>query len=334
MPRVVKFNEIGGPDVLKLVDEPIAEPEKGEVRLNIHAIGLNRSELMFRQGAYVRQPEFPSRIGYEASGVITAVGEGVDGWSIGDRVGTIPLFSMSSNGVWAESAVVPAYAIVASPENLDDVEAAAIWISYTTAWGALVDVGSVAEGDFVLITAAASSVGLSAIQIARRAGAMPIATTRTSSKRDMLLSHGATHVIATNEESVDERVKQITDGLGARIVIDAVAGPIVEALAAAAAPNGIIIIYGMLASDPTPFPLYQALGKSLSIRGYTLSEILSNPDRWSRAEKDLRAGFEDGTLSPTIGERYTFDEIIDAQRFMEANKNIGKIVAVVKEKGK
>lgn len=158
MARVIKFDEIGGQEVLKMVDETVGEPGPGEVRLDIRAFGLNRSEVMFRQGFYVQQPNFPSRIGYEASGVIAAVGEGVDGWSIGDRVGTLPLLKMSAHGVWAESAVVPAIALAISPPNFNDAESAAIWIAYSTTWGGLIDIGGTNEGDFVVITAAASSV--------------------------------------------------------------------------------------------------------------------------------------------------------------------------------
>jgi len=329
MARVVKFDEVGGTEVLKMVDEPVGEAGPGEVRIDIRAIGLNRSEVMFRQGFYVQQPKFPSRIGYEAAGVIAAVGEGVDSWSIGDRVGTLPLFKMSSHGVWAESAVVPAHALVASPANFDDEEAAAIWIAYATAWGGLIDIGVTDEGDFVVITAASSSVGTAAIQIARRVGAVPIATTRTAAKRDALLAHGAAYVIVTGNENVEERIQKITDGVGSRVVFDAVAGPGIEALAAASATGGTIVVYGTLSSDPTPFPLFPAIGKALSVRGYTISEILSDPERWKRAKSDLRAGFEEGTLRPTIARSFGFDKIIDAQRFMESNQNTGKIVVVV-----
>ena len=91
----------------------------------------------------------------------------------------------------------------------------------------------------------------------------------------------------------------------------------------------MIIVYGWLSPDPTPLPLFPVMGKALSVRGYTLNEVLSDPELWTSAESDIRAGFEDGSLRPVIARRFGFEEIIDAQRFMESNQNIGKIVVVV-----
>lgn len=185
---------------------------------------------MFYHGQYLEQPELPSRLGYEVAGVIDAVGEGVDkGW-LGKSVSTIPGFSMNRYGTLGEEAVVPVTALGEYPRNLRPVEATAIWMQYLTAYGALVLFGNVHPGDFVIITAASSSVGLAAIQIVNAEGATAIATTRTSKKRDELLSLGAAYVIATDEEDLAHRVNEITGGRGARIIFDPVAGPFVEKL--------------------------------------------------------------------------------------------------------
>ena len=329
MTRVVKFEQLGGAEVLRIVNEPEPQPGPGEVRLDVRTLGLNRAEVMFREGSYLVQPELPSRIGYEAAGVVSAVGDGVEGWRVGDRVGTLPTLPMSSHGVWAEQAVVPAAALAATPPSLSDPEGAAIWIAYGTAWGALVDVGGIRQGDAVLITAASSSTGVAAIQLARRAGATPIATTRTAAKKQALLDHGAAHVVVTDEEDVVEGVGSLTGGAGARVIFDPVAGPGIEGLAGAAAAGGVIVVYGALSPQPTPFPLFSAIGKGLSVRGYTIFEVLADSRRWSRADADLRAGFEDGSLKPTIAKTFAFDDIADAQRYMESNQQIGKIIVNV-----
>jgi NADPH:quinone reductase len=155
------------------------DPERaGEVRLRVDALGLNRAEVMFRQGRYIEQPDLPSVLGYEASGVVEAVGEGVVKPQVGERVSTVPSFSMRRYGVYGETAVVPAYAAVRYPPNLSPVEGAAIWMQYLTPYFALHDLGHLPAGQHVLITAVSSSVGIATIQLAKAMGAIAIATTR------------------------------------------------------------------------------------------------------------------------------------------------------------
>jgi NADPH:quinone reductase len=142
MPKIVRFYEFGEADVLKLEDLPRVEPGEGEVRLKVEAIGLNRAEVGFREGRYLELPErFPATLGYEAAGVIDAIGAGVTGWQIGDRVSTIPAFSMLKYGMYGESAIAPVHAVGRYPENLSAVEGTAIWMSYITAYGPLVEYG-------------------------------------------------------------------------------------------------------------------------------------------------------------------------------------------------
>src|SRR5580692_5127932 len=231
MAKIVRFHNIGGPENLKLEDLPSREPGQGEVKLHVQAVGLNRAEAVFMRGLYWEAPELPSRIGYEASGTVEAVGPGVDAGWIGKKVATVPGFSMSKNGVLGEEAIVPEAVLGEYPAKLSTVEAAAIWMQYLTAHGALVTFGHLKPGEFVVITAASSSVGLAAIQIVNTEGAISIATTRKSNKRAELLALGAAHVIATeekDEEDVVAKVNQITGGKGARIVFDPIGGPGIE----------------------------------------------------------------------------------------------------------
>ncbi len=179
MSRIVRFHRLGGPDVLQIDEMALGAPKAGEIRLRVRAIGLNRAEAMFRSGAYIETASLPSGLGYEASGEIEAIGEGVTGFSIGEAVSTMPAFSMTEYGVYGDAAIVPAHAVVEHPGSLSWSEAAAIWMQYLTAYGALVEIGGVSPGDTVIVTAASSSVGLAAIQIVNAAGATPIAVTRT-----------------------------------------------------------------------------------------------------------------------------------------------------------
>ena len=327
--KIVRFHSLGGPEVLKIEEEAIPVPGKGEALLKVKAIGLNRAEVMFREGHYLESPILPSKLGYEAAGVVDSVGPDVDKSWIGKKVSTTPGFLMTNYGVYGEVALVPASALAMYPERLTPEEGTSIWMQYLTAYGALITNARIGKGDFVIITAASSSVGIAAIEMVKAEGAISIATTRTSKKKDVLVEVGATHVIATEEEDFLARIKEITGGKGARVIFDPIAGKGVEALARAAAYEGVIFEYGALAPEPTPFPLFTALGKGLSIRGYTVREILSVPQRKAEALKYVFDRVAAGSFKPRIDRVFPLAEIVEAHRYMESNKQIGKIVVTV-----
>jgi len=329
MSKIVRFHSLGGPENLKFEDVPLRAPGEGEVKLRVQAVGLNRAELGFMQGRYLEQPTLPSQIGYEASGIVESVGPSVDPSWVGKHIATIPGFSMSKNGVLGEEAIVPVASLGEYPANISTTEAAAIWMQYLTAYGALVTFGHIQRGDFVLITAASSSVGLAAIQIVNSEGAISIAATRKSSKRSELLELGAAHVIATEEEELPQRVDQITGGKAARIIFDAVAGPGVEKLAEAAAYHGIIFIYGLLSMQPTPFPVRGALSKGLSMRAYSLGELRRDPQLLNTAKQYVSDRLADGRFHPKIAKIFPFAESVNAYRYMQSNEQVGKIVIKV-----
>lgn len=329
MTRVVRFHETGGPEVLRIDDIEIDPPGPGEVQIAVKALGLNRAEAMFRRGVYVVAPVFPQRMGYEASGIVEVVGEGVEGFAPGDVVSVVPPLSMARWPAYGEKAVFPAEVVVKHPAHLSFEEAAASWMQYVTAYGALIDVAKLMRGEFVLITAASSSVGIAAIQIARMVGATPIATTRTSAKKQGILEAGAAHVIATEEEDLVARVQEITGGIGARVVFDPVSGPMVEQSAQAMAAGGILLEYGLLSGEPTPFPLFQALTRSLSMRGYIYAEIVADPARLAAAKAFILDGLSSGALKPLISKVFPFEQMVEAHRYLESNAQMGKIVVTL-----
>src|SRR3546814_10246396 len=174
MSRVVRFHSLGGPDVLRLEEREIPEPGAGEVLIKVEAIGLNRADVMFRTGRYLDKATFPSQMGFEASGTVLAAGPGVEGVRGGDAVGVLPGFDLSKYGTYADHAVIPQAHVLPQPQGLTNVQAAGLWMAYLTAYGGLVEAGRLMAGDRVAISAASSSVGLAAIQIARHARARPI----------------------------------------------------------------------------------------------------------------------------------------------------------------
>jgi NADPH:quinone reductase-like Zn-dependent oxidoreductase len=329
VPKIVRFEKLGGPEVLKFVEEPSKQPGKGEVRLRVKAVGLNRAELLFFGGQYLEAPKLPSGLGYEAAGTVEAVGPDVDSSWIGKSVATIPSFSMTQYGMLGEEVLAPVSALGEYPERLSPVGGAAIWMQYVTAYGALIPIAHVTEGDFVVIPAASSSVGIAAIEITKAEGGVSIATTRKSNKKAELLSVGADHVIATEEVDFVAQVKEITGGKGARVIFDPVAGPFLEKLAAAAAPGGIIFQYGILSMLPTPFPLFLALGKGLTIRGYTLWEVTRDPEKLAAAKKYVYDRLADGRFRPKVAKTFPFSQTVDAYKYLESNAQVGKVVITV-----
>lgn len=329
MPKVYQFNRTGGPEVLELHEVEVAAPGAGEVRIRVKAIGLNRAEVMYRSGQYVIEPRFPARLGYEAAGVVDAVGAGVAGFAPGDEVSVVPAFSFADYGMYGELVNAPAHAVVKHPRGLSFVDAAAAWMMFVTAYGALVDLGNLRAGETVLVRAASSSVGLAAIQIARMAGAVPVALTRGSGKRQALLDAGAAHVIATQEQDLVAEVARITGGAGARMAFDPVGGPEAARLFKALRAGGIFFQYGALDTGDIPVPVMDLLGKHLTLRGYELFEITTDPERLGKARDFVNAGLASGQLRPVVDKTFAFEDMAAAHRYMESNAQVGKIVVTL-----
>jgi NADPH:quinone reductase-like Zn-dependent oxidoreductase len=250
MSQVVRIHEYGSADVLRIDDIDVPAPAADEVQIRVKAIGLNRAEVMFRNGAYLQEAQFPSRLGYEAAGVVEAVGSAVSGFTAGDAVSVVPPLDIALGHLRRAGQRAGTTGGQASA-GTGLRNGGRVWMQYVTAWGALLEQAQLAAGDFVIITAASSSVGLAAIQIANAVGATPIAVTRGPGKRQALLDAGAAHVIATQEQDLVAEVARITGGAGARVVFDPIGGPQFVPLTEAMARGGILLEYGALSSEPT-----------------------------------------------------------------------------------
>jgi NADPH:quinone reductase-like Zn-dependent oxidoreductase len=329
MARIVRFHQYGDPSVLKIEDLDVPPPAADEVQIEVKSIGLNRAEVMFRTHAFFQEAQFPSRLGYEAAGIVKTVGTSVNGFNKGDIVSLIPPTDIARWGTYGELANVPARNLVKHPENISFEVAAASWLQYVTAWGALIEQARLSTGDFVIVTAASSSVGIAAIQIAKTVGATIIATTRTRAKRQALMEHGADHVVVTGEEDLVARVMELTRGVGARVVFDPVGGPSFIPLTESMARGGILLEYGALSTEPTPFPLFTVLGKSLTLKGYLSGEITTNEAALERAKAFITKGLSSGQLKPVIARTFPLEQIQEATRFLESNAQIGKVVVNV-----
>jgi NADPH:quinone reductase len=328
MSKIVRFSAFGGPEVLRLEEMDVREPDDDEVRIRVAAMGLNRVETDYRRGGF-GPVRFPARIGYEAAGVIESTGAGVNDFAPGDHVAILPGLSMEQYGTNGETILYPANMLVKIPQEQAFEQAAAAWMQYLTAY-ALVAVAGIRAGEHVVITAASSSVGLAALQIANASGAIPIAVTRCSGKADALKVHGAAHVVASEEQDCTAAILDITGGRGARIVFDAVAGPQLAALAAATAPGGIIVVYGTLAGGDIHLPAYLLMMPNITLRGFSANSLLAEPKQRAEVITYINQGLASGTLRPVIDRCFDLSEIAEAHRYLEANTHIGKIVVTTR----
>ncbi|MFD9051075.1 zinc-dependent alcohol dehydrogenase family protein [Streptomyces zaomyceticus] len=325
--RAVLFHRIGGPEVLTVEEVPLPAPGPGEVLVRVEAIGLNRAEALFRSGTYHYPATLPgSRLGYEAAGVVEAVGTGVAAYAPGDAVMAAANFDFGVHGVYAERVVLPEEYVVARPEGVDAVTAAAVWLTYFTAYGGMVLTGGLGPGDHVVITGASSGVGTAAIQTALRVGAVPVATTRGDGKRKRLLELGAAHVITTDTEDLVEEVRRITGGAGADLAFDAIGGPGFARLGDALRPGGTAVLYGWL--DPRPVAL--SANWPQTVHTYANGALARTGEGRRRAAGFIGSGLRDGSLTPVIAEVFDgLERITDAHRLMESNAHLGKIVVRV-----
>jgi NADPH:quinone reductase-like Zn-dependent oxidoreductase len=329
MSRTIKFAQAGAPEVLEFIETEVPAPGPHEVLIKVKAIGINRAESMWRNDKYVESPIFPAGLGYDCAGVVDAVGKDVTDFTVGDTVSTIPAFSLNRYSTYGEVILAPDHAVVKHPESLSFVEAASVWMMFITAYGALVFDAQVKAGDFVIIPAASSSVGLAAIQIANYAGATPIALTRTSEKKQRLHEAGAPHVIVTQEQDILAEVMRITDGNGARVVFDPVGGPDFPKLIATLTFQGIAYIYGALSEDDTPIPVLGMIGKMPTVKGYSIRLVAGDAERLKVAVEYVTRGLASGALKPIIDRTFKFDEMVEVHRYLENGGQFGKIVVTV-----
>ncbi len=329
MSRIIQFTTPGGPEVLTYNDVEVAAPAAGEIRIRVKAIGLNRAESMWRTGEYIEEVKLPARLGYEAAGIVDAVGPGVTQFAVGDAVNTVPAFSQNQYGMYGELVLAPVSAVVPHPPSLSFEQASSIWMMFITVYGAFIEAAKLGKGDVVLIPASSSSVGLAAIQLANMVGATPIALTRTGAKRQQLLDAGAAHVIATEEQDMVAEVLRITNGAGARVVFDPVGGPSLGKLIQAMTTGGMLLVYGALSEEPSELSYLDLLIKLPTIIGYTIWNTSGDPVRQKAAVEFILGGLASGALKPVIDKTFAFDDMVEAHRYLEANGQFGKIVVTV-----
>ena len=325
----VIFNEIGGPEVLRV--EPFDLPEIGpdEVRVRIEAIGVNRFEALYRRNFYVIPPSLPAVLGVEGVGTVLEAGAQVVGHSVGDRVAILPVQTpIVGSGIYATHANVPASALVKSIAGTTAVEEAAVWMAGLQAYNLITKV-PVGSGEAVLVTAGTSPVGSALIQFARDMGATVFATTRTDARKQELLDLGAHHVIATDEQALADVVMDVTGGKGVKVALDTVGGTLLAQCVACLAEGGSLFSYGAQTSPDitaarVDVPLVALDRRSLSF--VDLFELTDVPQRFAAAQDYIRSAVERAAFTPRVDSTFGLADVQEAHRRMEDAVLSGKVV--------
>ncbi len=325
--RAIVIREPGGPEVLEKGKIKVREPGRGEIRVRVHAAGVNRADLLQRRGLYPPPPGWPAEVpGLEYAGEVEAVGEAVELWKAGDRV-----MGLVGGGGYAEYVVVQEREALAIPPLLSFEEAAAVPEVFITAHDALFTQMRLELGERLLIHAVGSGVGTAALQLAKAAGATVIGTSRSEWKLERATDYGLDVLINTSEQDFPKMVEQATAGRGAHVILDLVGGPYLTGNIESLTEKGRMIVVGLTAGRTAEIDLGAILRKRLRIVGTSLRfrPLEEKIEAVRTFERDVGPLLASGQVRPVLDRVFEFEEAAEAHRYMEADENFGKLVISV-----
>ncbi|MER5374762.1 zinc-binding dehydrogenase [Streptomyces sp. NPDC002553] len=330
--RAVRIDEFGGPEVLVPVEvpDPVAGP--GQVLVRIAAAGVNRADALVRSGVYHRAGRPPLIPGAEAAGTVAAVGDGVTGLEVGQRV--VALDAGAAPGFYAELAAVPVGQVVALPDGVDLTTAAALPIAWLSAWYCLRHLAGAGKGDTVVVKAAASGVGSAAVQIAAEAGARVVALAGSPEKAAWAGEFGAYATVDTSAYPGDaevEEVLRITGGRGADVVLDAVGGSAFARSLREVAHGGRVVALANVALEPSTVDTRDFYPKNASILGFQLTNLQIHGYDPRADLRELAERVADRTYRVPVETVLPLEEARAAHERLERRDNRGKIVLAVGE---
>jgi NADPH:quinone reductase len=320
--KAIQFTEVGGPDVMKIVDIPKPELRPKMVRVRNHAVGINFADNFFRQGTYLVRPKLPDTPGMEGAGVVDEVGPEVEGLKPGMRVVGIGLKTYAEYALFYENQIIPL------PDFISFEEGAAFPIQTLTAWFMMHVSHHLTAGQIVLVHSAAGGVGLVAIQIAKAAGARVIGTVSSDAKMAIVKQYGADEVINYETHDFAKEVMRLTDGKGVDLNLDAVGKPTFEKGLECAAPFGHIILYGRAGGPPEKLDVNRLFPKALKVSGFVLFTASSQHHLMRQGTEACFNLMKEGKLKMVIGKTFPLDQAPAAHRFMESRQSVGKLVLV------
>lgn len=323
MARVARIEQTGGPEVIKWADIDLPDPGPGEVRMRNTAVGLNYIDTYFRSGLY--PSELPAGLGGEAAGVIEAIGPGVEGFAVGDRVGTFG----PSRGAYATERNLPAAQVIALPDAVDDRTAAALLLKGCTAEFLIERCARVQPGQAVLVHAAAGGVGHLLVGWLKHIGATVIGSVGTADKAEQAWVAGADHVLVHTQVDVAKEVRAITGGEGVPVVLDGVGKATWEVSLAATARRGLIVSYGNASGAISGVALGVLAAKgSLFVTRPTLFDYYVDHEERQKGTDCVFEMLAKGAIVPEIGQTFALGDAAEAHRALEAGETRGATVLI------
>ncbi len=324
MPKALRIHEPGGPEAFRWEDVSVPDPAPGEVHIRHRAVGLNYIDVYQRSGLYPL-PSLPGIVGMEGAGEVLAVGADVDGLEPGDRVA----YAGNPPGAYATERLIPAHRLVKVPTQISDQQAAAMMLQGMTVQYLLRRTCRVQANDTILLHAAAGGVGLIACQWAKALGATVIGTVGSEEKAALAKANGCDHAILYNQEDFAERVKELTDGQGVRVVYDAVGKETFLKSLDCLQPMGMLVYYGQ-SSGPAPAIDPGLLGKkgSLFLTRPSLMTYTAEREDLVASATELFEAVISGMVKIEINQTYPLHEAAQAHRDLEARRTTGSTVLI------
>ncbi|MDX2033388.1 MAG: NADPH:quinone oxidoreductase family protein [Blastocatellia bacterium] len=310
------------PEQMKFAEIPAPEPKAGEIRIRNKAAALNFYDILMMQGKYQVRPPRPFTPGSEVSGVVESVGEGVTAFKVGDRVQ-----GMAVGGAFAEMSILPAAKTFRMPDGMSFEEGAAMIVIYQTSYFALTNRTRIAQGEWLLVHAAAGGVGLSAMQIGRALGARVIATAGSDEKLQFCLSQGAEHAIDYRNPGWVDEVKTITGGRGADVIYDPVGGEVFDLSTKCIAPEGRLLVIGFAGGTIPSIAANRILLKNISIIGaYWGGYLEHHPEYMDEAQAALLEMYEAGRIKPIVSQTFPLAGAVEALQALATRRTFAKVV--------
>lgn len=318
--KAIQFKEVGGPEVMQMVDIPKPELRPRMVRVRNHAVGINFADNFFRQGTYQIKPKLPDTPGMEAAGVIDEVGPEVEGLKPGMRVAGIGLKAYAEYSLFYANQTIPL------PDFVNFEEGAAFPIQTLTAWFMIHTCHHMTPGQTVIVHSAAGGVGIVAMQIAKAAGARVIGTVSSNSKIAIAKQYGADEVINYETHDFAKEVMRITGGKGADLNLDAIGKPTFEKGIGCMAPFGHVILYGRAGGPPDKLDVFRLFQNAVKVSGFVLLTASSQHHLMRQGTEACFNLMREEKLKMLIGKTYPLDQAPEAHRFMESRQSVGKLI--------
>jgi len=318
--RAVRIHQFGDESVLRYEEVPDPQPGPGEVRVAVKAVSINHGDLARRNGTYPGEMEFPLTLGWEVAGAIEALGDGVDRRRLGQRV-----VAIATSGGYAERMTTAGFAAVPLPDGLDFDVAASIPIVFLTAWYGLITTANVRPGEWVLVHAGASGVGMAGIQIAKHRGARVLATASTAEKLEFARRLGADAAVNYVDSDFVEESWRLTGGAGIDVVLESVGGEVFEESLEVLRLNGRLLTVGNTVGKTATVDPTALIRNNLCIHGLYLVPWIRTGDAWYALAQILQLVAND-TFRVVIDRRFALREVAAAHRYLAERKNVGKVV--------